>query len=359
MWATLARDEFPTLVASYFLEGHLTIERGPEERGTVTNLADDTIRDDAASAFERYRPELTGYCYRMLGAVFEADDAVQETLVRAWRSQGGFEGRSSVRAWLYRIATNVCLDMATNRSRRALPMDLGPASAGDVGAVLPEATWLEPVPDDRVMAVGADPADVVVARSTIRLAFVAALQHLPPRQRAVLILRDVLGWPAIEVAALLDTSDTAVHSALARARVTLAARGVGRDGPGADLDHEHLELLDRYVDAFERYDVDALVALLHEDATLSMPPFAAWFSGRSAIEAWWRGEGSACRGSRLVATTANGRPGFGLYHPSAGGGHEPFAIVVLESAQGRITELHNFIDARLFPLFGLPESVNG
>jgi RNA polymerase sigma-70 factor (ECF subfamily) len=197
-----------------------------------------------------------------------------------------------------------------------------------------------------------------VARSTIRLAFVAALQHLPPRQRAVLILRDVLGWPATDVAALLDTSDTAVHSALARARVTLAASGVAPDGRGSALDQDRLELLDRYVDAFERYDVEALVALLHEDATLSMPPFTSWFGGRSAIEAWWRGEGSACRGSRLVATAANGGPAFVLYHPSADGGHEPFGIVIIETAQGRITGIHTFIDARLFPLFGLPERVS-
>jgi RNA polymerase sigma-70 factor (ECF subfamily) len=326
----------------------------------VTNLAapDDAIREDAASAFERYRTELTGYCYRMLGSVFEADDAVQETLVRAWRGQGRFEGRSSLRSWLYRIATNVCLDMVGSRRRRALPMDLGPAATGAVGFELPEATWLQPAPDHRVIAAGADPADVAVARSTVRLAFVAALQHLPPRQRAVLILRDVLGWPATEVAALLDTSGTAVHSTLARARVTLAASGVGPDARGAALDHEHLELLDRYVDAFERYDVDALVALLHEDATLSMPPMPYWITGRSAIEGWWRGDGSACRGSRLIATAANGAPAFGHYHPSPSGGHEPFGILLLETSEGRITVIHTFIDARLFPLFGLPAEIN-
>jgi len=320
----------------------------------MTDLAanDDTVRDDPA-AFERYRTELTGYCYRMLGSSFEADDAVQETLVRAWKGQAGFEGRSSVRSWLYRIATNVCLDLLAGRRRRALPMDLGP-SAGERGVELSEATWLQPIPDDRVMAPGTDPADVVVARSSIRLAFVAALQHLPDRQRAVLILRDVLGWPALDVAALLDTSGTAVHSALARARVTLAERGVTSDAADA-LDDDHAALLERYVDAFERYDIDSLVALLREDATMSMPPLSSWFRGPDAIGAWWRGDGAACRGSRLIVTSANGARAFGLYHASPDGGHDAFGIHVVEAAGGRIVGITTFIDPRLFPVFGLPD----
>ena len=323
----------------------------------MTDLAanDETVRDDP-SALERYRVELTGYCYRMLGSSFEADDAVQETLVRAWKGQGRFEGRSSVRSWLYRIATNVCLDLLDGRRRRALPMDLGPSADGG-GVELPGSTWLQPVHDDRVVALGTDPADVAVARASIRLAFVAALQHLPPRQRAVLILRDVLGWPALDVATLLDTSGTAVHSALARARVTLAGRGVTADAPDA-LDGDHAALLERYVDAFERYDIESLVALLREDATMSMPPLSSWFRGPDAIEGWWRGQGAACRGSRLIATTANGAPAFGLYHPSPDGGHDAFGIHVVEAAGGRIVGITTFIDARLFPLFGLPDRLS-
>jgi RNA polymerase sigma-70 factor, ECF subfamily len=326
----------------------------------VTDLAapDDAVRDDPLVAFERHRVELTGYCYRMLGSGFEAEDAVQETMVRGWRGHAGFEGRSSMRAWLYRIATNVCLDMLHGRRRRALPMGLGPASTGDLGLELPESTWLQPVPDDRVLATGADPADVAVSRSSVRLAFVAALQHLPPRQRAVLILRDVLGWSAIDVAALLDTSGTAVHSALARARVTLARSGVAADAGAAALDDEQRALLERYVDAFERYDVDSLVALLHEDATLSMPPLAFWFRGRDAIGQWWRGEGSACGGSRLVPVRANAMAAFGSYRPSGHGGHEAFAIQVIDVDAGRIAGIHTFVDTRLFPLFDLPDRLN-
>jgi RNA polymerase sigma-70 factor (ECF subfamily) len=306
-----------------------------------------------AAAFDAHRVELTAYCYRMLGSAFEAEDAVQETMVRAWRGRGSFEGRSSVRAWLYRIATNVCLDILAGRSRRARPAGLGPPATGEFGRARPESTWLQPVPDAMVLDLGADPADVAVARASVRLAFVAALQHLPPRQRAVLILRDVLRWSAADVAALLDTSETAVHSALARARATLGRHGGVADTVPDRLDDDHRALLDRYVDAFERYDVDSLVALLHEDATLSMPPITYWFAGRAAIEAWWRGDGAVCRGSRLVATRANGRPAFGQYHAAAGG-HDAFAIVLLDVDGGRITGIETFIDPALFKLFGLP-----
>src|SRR5918992_526705 len=221
---------------------------------------------ELVTRLEEYRAELTGHCYRMLGSAFEAEDAVQETLVRAWRALDRFEGRSSLRSWLYRIATNVCLDMASARQRRARPMDLGPASTADtaLGPALPEATWLEPIPDDRVVAAAADPAEAVIARESTRLAFVAALQHLPPRQRAVLILREVLRWQATEVAELLDTSVASVNSALQRARATL----------------------EKYVRAFESYDVAALVTLLRDDANFSMPHHELWLQGPLEVSKW-------------------------------------------------------------------------
>jgi RNA polymerase sigma-70 factor (ECF subfamily) len=325
----------------------------------VTDLvAPDVARDDPLAVFERHRIELTGYCYRMLGSGFDADEAVQETMVRAWQGHARFEGRSSMRAWFYRIATNVCLDLLDGRRRRALPMGLGPASTGELGVELPESTWLQPVPDDRVLATGADPAEIAVARSSVRLAFVAALQHLPPRQRAVLILRDVLGWPALDVAALLDTSGTAVHSILARARVTLAHSGVALDAGGSALDDDQRVLLERYVDAFERYDVDSLVALLREDATLSMPPLAFWLHGREAIGRWWRREGAACGGSRLVPVRANGMAAFASYRPTPPGGYEAFAIQVIDVDGGRLAGIHTFIDRGLFPRFGLPDRLS-
>src|SRR6476661_2613313 len=208
---------------------------------------------------EQYRRELTGYCYRMLGSFFEAEDAVQDTMVRAWRGAGGFEGRSALRSWLYRIATNVCLDMLRGRERRARPMDLGPAREPVESnlSTLPEVTWIEPIPDALVAPEG-DPADVAVARETIRLAFVAALQHLPPRQRAALILCEVLRWKAAEVAELLDTSVASVNSALQRARATLEATDVSATDTGRPLDAADRALLQRYVDAFEAYDMEAL-----------------------------------------------------------------------------------------------------
>jgi RNA polymerase sigma-70 factor (ECF subfamily) len=304
---------------------------------------------------EQHRAELTGYCYRMLGSAFEAEDAVQDTMVRAWRSIDRFEGRSALRSWLYRIATNVCLDMLRGRERRARPMDFGPAmtAEGPLGAALPEATWLEPIPDARVLPADGDPAELAVAKETIRLAFVAALQTLPARQRAVLILREVLHWRAAEVAELLDTSVASVNSALQRARATIEASTA--DDPVAPLEEGQRELLERYVDAFERYDIESLVSLLHEDATLSMPPYALWMRGHADFAGWLLGTGAACRGSRLVPVLANGSAGFGQYRASAGGGHEPWALQVLEVSGDRIAALNSFLDtARLFPLFGLP-----
>jgi RNA polymerase sigma-70 factor, ECF subfamily len=307
---------------------------------------------------EEHRVELTAYCYRMLGSPFEAEDAVQETLIRAWRGFDKFEGRAALRSWLYRIATNVCLDMLSGRERRALPMDLGPAREPDAALLntLPEATWIQPAPDGLVVPEG-DPAEVAVARETIRLAFVAALQHLPPRQRAVLILREVLRWKATEVAELLETSVASVNSALQRARAVLAASNVRATDTAPSVDEEDAELLARYVDAFERYDMDALTSLIHEDATQSMPPYDLWLRGRDDILRWMVGPGAGCRGSRVIPTTgANGAPAFGQYRPSfPDEGHAPWALQVLELSDGRITGLTFFLDTdTLFPLFGLP-----
>jgi RNA polymerase sigma-70 factor, ECF subfamily len=299
---------------------------------------------------EQHRKELTAYCYRMLASSFEAEDAVQETFLRAWRGFERFEGRAALRSWLYRIATNVCLDMLNGRERRARPMDLGPAQEPLVSNlnVLPEVTWIQPIPD---------PAVEVESRETIRLAFVAALQHLPPRQRAVLILCEVLRWKASEVAELLETSVASVNSALQRARATLEAGNVSSTETAPAVDGADAELLARYVDAFERYDMDALTSLIHEDATQSMPPFDMWLRGRADVFSWWFGPGVGCRGSRMVPTvSSNGSPAFGQYKPSdSGSGYEPWALQVLEIEDGRIVEFTFFLDTdTVFPLFGLP-----
>ena len=305
--------------------------------------------------FEDYRPELTGYCYRMLASPFEAEDAVQETFIRAWKAIDRFEGRSALRSWLYRIATNVCLDMLNARGRRATPMDLGPAREPVAENLhTPEVPWIEPIPDGRIVPDG-DPAAVAEARETVRLAFVAALQHLPPRQRAVLILCEVLRWQATEVAELLETSVASVNSALQRARATIEAMNLDADATPS-VDAADADLLARYVDAFQRYDIDALTSLIHEDATQSMPPFDLWLSGRDDIFTWWFGPGIGCQRSRVIPTVAaNGAPAFGQYKPSEGGGYEPWALQVLEVRDGKIGELTFFLDtATLFPLFGLP-----
>ena len=314
---------------------------------------------DLEQRLEQHRSELTGYCYRMLGSPFEAEDAVQETLLRAWRGFDRFEGRAALRSWLYRIATNVCLDMLSGRERRARPMDLGPARE-PVAANLntrPEVTWIEPLPDDRFVPAESDPAEVAVARETVRLAFVAALQHLPPRQRAVLILCEVLRWQASEVAELLETSVASVNSALQRARATLDASDLDAADTAPSVDAADEELLARYVEAFERYDIDALTSLIQEDAIQSMPPYDLWLRGRDDIFAWWVGPGGGCRGSRVVPTVAaNGAPAFGQYKPAAtGDDYEPWALQVVEVEDGRIVELTFFLDTdRVFPLFGLP-----
>jgi RNA polymerase sigma-70 factor (ECF subfamily) len=306
---------------------------------------------------ERHRPELTGYCYRMLASPFEAEDAVQETMLRAWRSLERFEGRSALRSWLYKIATNVCLDMLSGRKRRATPMDLGPAREpiAENLATRGEATWIEPIRDD---ALGRDPADLAERSETIRLAFVAALQHLPPRQRTALILCEVLRWKASEVAELLETSTASVNSALQRARETVQSSEIDAGDVAEGLGEPEKEFLERYVAAFEAYDMDALKEVIAEDASQSMPPYDLWLQGREDLLAWWFGPGSECRGSRLLeAPRANGCVAFGQYKPDpAGGGHAPWALQVLElSPDGRVGRFTFFLDTeRLFPLFGLP-----
>jgi RNA polymerase sigma-70 factor (ECF subfamily) len=307
--------------------------------------------------FEAHRRELTAYCYRMLGSAFEADDAVQETLLRAWRNFDRFEGRSSVRSWLYKIASNVCFDQLRGRQRRAMPIDvmaMGRAD-GPVEARLPESNWIGPIPDQRVVAADDDPAEQAVARESVRLAFVAALQQLPPRQRAVLILREVLKWRAQEVADLLDTTVVSVNSALQRARATLAERDVDAGGDPEPLDSEQEELLARYVDAFERFDIDTLVTLLREDATMSMPPYPLWLRGPDAMRIWLLGNGSGCRGSVVVPLRANGRPAFAQWRPGEREGtYDAWAIHVLELSDGKIAGIDFFVDPALFPLFGVP-----
>ncbi|MDQ6616947.1 MAG: sigma-70 family RNA polymerase sigma factor [Actinomycetota bacterium] len=316
------------------------------------SLAPDLKPED----IEQYRRELTGYCYRMLGSGFEADDAVQETMVRAWRAADGFQGRAAVRSWVYRIATNVCLDMLRGRQRRARPMEMGPSSPADpvhLGTMLPEHTWVSPIADSRVLPEGADPAELAEAKESIRLAFVTALQHLPPRQRAVLILREVLRWQASEVAELLDTSVASVNSALQRARATLASRSPDV-GAAESMDADQRDLLARYVDAFERYDIERLVTLLHDDAIQSMPPYAMWLRGSHEIGRWLLGAGIGCQGSRLIATEANGCAAFGQYRVDPAGGHGPWALQVVEVTGGRISGFHAFLDTDLFAAFGLP-----
>ncbi|MEX2395108.1 MAG: sigma-70 family RNA polymerase sigma factor [Actinomycetota bacterium] len=308
---------------------------------------------------EEHRGALTGYCYRMLGSAFEAEDAVQDTMIRAWKSIDRFDGRSSLKTWLFSIATNVCLDALAARKRRALPMDLQAEpsrAAGPLAPPLVETTWVEPIADVRVVTTDGDPAEVIAMRESIRLAFVAALQHLPPKQRAVLILRDVLRLKAAEVADLLDQSVASINSALQRARVSLESKDVNPDSTPKQPAASDGALLTRYVDAFERYDIDAFVSLLHEDATQSMPPYPMWLRGTDEIATWMLGPGAPCRGSRLIPIMINGVQGFAQYRPSGPGGrHEPWNLHVPEIVDGRIANITYFLDKKLFPLFGLPQ----
>jgi RNA polymerase sigma-70 factor (ECF subfamily) len=319
---------------------------------TVTATTDD---------LEFYRRELTGYCYRMLGSAFEADDAVQETMLRAWKGAEGFEGRASLRSWLYRIATNVCLDALRGEKRRALPMDLGPSSPPSESYLRPrpaEDTWVTPIPDARVVPDHGDPAEIAAVRDSVRLAFVTALQHLPARQRAALILCEVLRLPAAEAAGVLDSSVASVNSALQRARASLADLPE-HQRPG-DVEPENAELLARYVDAFQRYDMTALLTLLREDALQTMPPFEMWIQGASAIITWMTQPGpSACAGSLLVPVRANGVLAWGQYKPDPEhGGYAPWALQVHEVAGGRFSRMTYFLDTELlFPLFGLQKRI--
>ena len=314
--------------------------------------------EELGPELDRHRVKLTAHCYRMLGSGFEADDAVQETLLRAWDGYDRFdETRGTLRAWLSAIATSICLDMLRGRRRRARPVDLSPAAhAGEpLGAPLSDDTWIEPIPDRSVLPAEGDPAELAAQRESIRLAFVAALQHLPPRQRAVLILREVLRWKADEVAELLETTVASVNSALQRARATLAANEVKETEPAKPMDEQQEALLARYVDAFERYDMESLTALLHEDATWNMPPYELWLQTHEDIVKWCLGPGIGCEGSRLVPVEANGSPAWGQYKPGPNGTLEPWSIQVMEVRDGRISGLTFFLDTeRLFPLFGLP-----
>src|SRR3954453_15054045 len=307
---------------------------------------------------ESHRRELTGYCYRMLGSGFEAEDAVQETFVRAWRNFNSFEGRASLRSWLYRIATNVCLDMRQGPQRRARPMDMGPASTAEtvLGAPLVESTWGTPIADGAALPEGGAPAELATQRETLRLAFVAALQHLPPRQRAVLILREVLRWQATEVAELLETSVASVNSALQRARATLESLDLdAASGPSAVDGEDEQDLLARYVDAFERYDMTALVSLLQRDAAFSMPPFPLWVQGPDDIVRFMTPKGAKCEGSKVVVTAANGGPAIGIYNPAPdGSGYTAWAVAVIETSGAKNPGLHHFIYPDLFAQFGLP-----
>jgi RNA polymerase sigma-70 factor, ECF subfamily len=320
---------------------------------SVTVYPDTLAPDD----LEDHRRELTAYCYRMLGSGFDAEDAVQETMVRAWKAGEQFEGRSTVRSWLYRIATNVCIDMLRGRQRRARPMELGPSRPpveSSLEGVLPEGSWVSPIADERVLPPEADPAEVAVAKDSIRLAFVAALQHLPARQRAALILCEVLRWHATEAAQLLDTSVAAINSALQRARATMGS--VKADSAPETVGDDQRDLLARYVDAFQSYDMDRLVKLLHEDAIQSMPPFAMWLRGAGDITRFMLGPGASCRGSRLIPVAANGSPAFAQYKPDPEGGYSPWALQVVEISGDRVVGLSFFLDTeRLFPAFGLPD----
>jgi RNA polymerase sigma-70 factor (ECF subfamily) len=330
----------------------------PETGAPETTPVGPALLKDLDATLETHRVELTGYCYRMLGSAFEAEDAVQDTLVRAWKAAEKFEGRSSLRSWLYKIATNVCFDMLDGRQRRALPMDMGPArpAADGLPAPMPEAVWLQPVPDARVVPSAADPAEIAELRDTVRLAFITTLQLLPPNQRAVLILREVLAWPAAEVADLLGTSVPSVNSALQRARATLASSG----DPHTEkrpLDADEQALVARYVEAFESYDMDRLTALLAEDASWSMPPFDLWLQTHDDIVEWCLGPGIGCDGSKLVPVQANGSPAFAQYKPDPEGGFSAWSLQVLDvDPDGqRLRGVIFFLDvASSYPMFGLP-----
>ena len=327
----------------------------------MTTTMTDSIAPPATPTvddFEQHRRALTGYCYRMLGSGSEAEDAVQETMLRAWRSADRFEGRSSISTWLYRIATNVCTDMGRSPQRRARPVDLGPARDPDpahLTDVLVEGSWITPIPDAAVIAPDGDPAEVAAARESIRLAFVSSLQRLSSKQRAALVLCDVLRWSARDVAELLDTTTASVNSALQRARAELGTSAVA---PVA-VEPDDRRTVDRYVEAFERYDMDAIAALLHDDVVQTMPPYALWLQGRDDVIAWYSGPGIECAGSRLLTGRANGCPAVAQYRIDPSGGHTPWALQVLELRGDRIAAVHAFLDTgESFARFGFPDHLD-
>lgn len=306
-----------------------------------------------------YRRELLAHCYRMLGSIHDAEDLVQETYLRAWKSYERFEGRSSLRTWLYRIATNACLTAIDQRGHRPMPSGLGAPSEEPERPVVasPEVPWLEPAPDAVVAADAADPAAIVAARESTRLAFVAALQHLPAKQRVVLILRDVLKWRAAEVAELLGTSTAAVNSALQRARERLDQDGPARDELVEPTDPSVRDLLDRYAKAFEDADITALLDLFKQDAVWEMPPFPEWFVGADTIVRLIAAQCAPDAGElRMVPAAANGQPAFGLYRRDEEGVHRPYQLQVLSITSDGVAHVSAFFDTSLFPLFGLPQS---
>jgi RNA polymerase sigma-70 factor (ECF subfamily) len=317
----------------------------------VTSTAQPRARpdEDFVHATDRYRRELLAHCYRMVGSYAEAEDLVQETYLNAWRGYARFEGRSSLRTWLYRIATRTCLKALDRRKRRFLPSDLAAASQDPgvaVGTATTEVGWLQPFP-------GADPAATVEGRHSLRLALVAALQHLPPRQRAVLILRDVLDLPAAEVAAALDTSTAAVNSALQRARAQLAVLAPEEDELTEPATAHDRAVLDAYAAAFEAADVAALTRLLTAGVSLEMPPIPTWFTGRETVVAFLAGRLGAPGRHRMVPLVANGRPGFGLYRGQGDGGYHAHAIHVPTVGAEGIGRIIAFHEPGLFPAFGL------
>jgi RNA polymerase sigma-70 factor (ECF subfamily) len=315
--------------------------------------------DDFAQVAERYRPELRAYCYRMLGSVDECEDLVQDTYLRAWQAYAGFEGRSSVRLWLYKIATNTYLNVLRTRKRRPLPSGLGAPADGAAVALAPaqsDIPWLQPAPDSQLYGATDDPAVVVSVRSSVRLAFVAALQHLSPLQRAVLVLRDVLGWQAGEVAEMLETSPAAVNSALQRARARLAEAGPTLDELGEPTEPELRDVLDRYMAAFEHADVDALAELLRADVELEMPPIPTWFTGRDAVCEFLARVVLHTAGQwRLAPTRANGAPAVAMYRRAPDGSFQAHGLDVLSLDGSRIARIVAFNDAALVAKFGLPE----
>jgi RNA polymerase sigma-70 factor, ECF subfamily len=340
-------------------------------RATIPTMPASTSQPTFEQDLERLRPALTGYCYRMLGSGFEAEDAVQEAMLRAWRRAETLAEPAAMKSWLFRIATNVCLDQIESRKRRARPVDLGGAGSAEtpVGAPLPESTWILPIADSQVLDPAADPAERTADRESLRLAFVAALQHLPARQRVVLVLREVLRWSAKEVAELLETSVASVNSALQRARETLDELALeDAEAPARPSDEDERRLLEQYLDAFAEYDVDRIVALLRYDVVFDMPPLPLWLRGPDQVARFLPGQGAACAGSKLIALAVNGCPGFASYKPDPESGDWlPWSLTVLEPVAGdgegpAVAGVHNFLAPFLPGLigsFGLPERLTG